>query len=127
MQTIAGHWQHFMAGCYGSIENKSPEPPVGVATATADGIEYVCAAQVSGFGELPQGCVKLTLKPAMYAVFAHDAHISELGQTYEAIWNDWFPNNGRVPAEAPNLERHNKSFDPRSGNGGVTIWIPIRN
>jgi hypothetical protein len=30
-----------------------------------------------------------------------------------------------MPTEAPGLERHNDIFDPRTGNGGVTIWIPI--
>ncbi len=27
--------------------------------------------------------------------------------------------------DAPNFERYGESFDPRSGTGGVEIWIPI--
>jgi AraC family transcriptional regulator len=126
MQTIAGQWQHFMSNCYRNVDNKLPEPPVGVTTAsTHDGLDYLCAAEVSSFGEVPKGCTKLTLAPGAYAVFAHDGHITDLRQTYDAIWNEWFPKSGKSPAETSGLERHNASFDPRTGNGGVTIWIPI--
>ncbi|MGH6887916.1 MAG: GyrI-like domain-containing protein [Rhizomicrobium sp.] len=63
--------------------------------------------------------------PATYAVFAHDGHVTQIRQSYESIRNEWFPKSGMTAAGAPSLERHNKLFDPRTGNGGVTIWIPI--
>ena len=59
------------------------------------------------------------------AVFAHNDHISTLRHTYDAIWNEWMPASGRTVAEAPSLDRHNETFDTRTGNGGVTIWIPV--
>ena len=127
MQTIAGQWQQFMADDYGDIENKLPEPPVGVTTASTDGgINYVCAAGVSDFSDVPKSCTKLTLAPATYAVFEHSAHVTELRQTYDAIWNEWLPKSGKIPSDAPGFERHNWTFDPRTGNGGLTIWLPIR-
>lgn len=126
MQTIAGQWQRFMTGPYGSISSKLAEPPVGIAISSNEqGIDYVCAAGITKFDKTPNGCVEVTLQPATYLVFAHDDHITRIRETYEAIWNDWFPRNDKVPAEAPSFERHNASFDPRTGNGGVTIWIPI--
>ena len=126
MQNIAGQWERFMSGPRGEIDHKVAEPPVGIATGSnADGIEYVCAARVKTFGPVPKDCVKLTLSPATYVVFAHDDHVTQLRETYEAIWNDWFLKSGTTPAEAPSFERHNNTFDPRTGNGGVTIWIPI--
>lgn len=127
MQTIAGQWQLFMSTHYANIENKISEPPVGITAASGDSfIDYICAAEVSSFGVPPNGCVKLSLAPTTYAVFAHDSHITELHQTYDAIWNDWFPTSGKSPSEAPGLERHNATFDPRTGHGGVTLWLPIR-
>ena len=33
--------------------------------------------------------------------------------------------SGKTPAEAPGFQRHNETFDTRTGNGGVTIWIPV--
>jgi len=111
---------------YGEIENKTADIPVGITTGGEDGdLQYVCAAQVSRFGHVPKGLVKLTLAPATYAVFAHDDHITRLHRTYVTIWNDWFPASGKAPADAPGFERHNPTFDTRSGEGGVTIWIPL--
>lgn len=127
MQNIAGQWLRFMQNFYGEIGNKLNEPPVGITTASNDeGIQYVCAAGVGTFGERPSGLADITLAPATYAVFAHDGHVTEIRDTYEAIWNDWFPKSGRAPAEAPGFERHNATFDPRTGKGGCTIWLPIK-
>lgn len=126
MQNIAGQWQTFMQTYYAGIENKISEPPVGLAVASDDeGVEYACAAGVTKFVAVQKPLVKITLEPATYAVFAHDGHVTAIRETYEAIWNDWFPTSGKTPAEKPSLERHNETFDPRTGNGGVTIWIPI--
>jgi AraC family transcriptional regulator len=126
-QNIARQWERFMSGPYGEIDHKVAEPPVGITTGSNnDGIEYVCAAGVTKFGLVPKNCIKLTLRPATYIVFAHDGHVTQIRETYEAIWNNWFPKSGKTPAEAPGFERHNDTFDPRTGRGGVTIWIPIR-
>jgi AraC family transcriptional regulator len=126
-QHIPSQWQRFMSGPYAAIEHKINSIPVGIsAAAQVDGeINYVCAAEVSRFGKIPKGLVELTLPPALYADFAHNDHITTLHKTYRAIWNDWFPASGKTPAEAPAFERHNASFDTRTGNGGVTIWIPL--
>jgi AraC family transcriptional regulator len=126
-QNIARQWERFMSGAYGDIDHKVAEPPVGITTGSNDdGIEYVCAAGVTKFGPVPKNCIKLTLQPATYVVFAHDGHVTQIRETYKTIWNNWFPKSGKTPAEAPGFERHNDTFDPRTGNGGVTIWIPIR-
>jgi AraC family transcriptional regulator len=125
-QTIAGQWQRFMSGPYHEIEQRKPGIPVGINLQDADGaMTYMCAAEVSKFGAIPKGLAKVTLAPQTYLVFAHNDHITKLDDTYEAIWNEWFPEHGKTPAEAPGFQRHNPSFDPSTGNGGVTIWIPV--
>jgi AraC family transcriptional regulator len=126
-QHIPSQWQRFMAGPYGEIENKAQPIPVGISTIGDDGADmrYVCAAEVTKFGTVPKGLVRLVLAPATYAIFAHDGHIATLQQTYVAIWNAWFAESGRIPAEAPGFERHNSDFDTRTGEGGVTVWIPL--
>jgi AraC family transcriptional regulator len=127
MQNIAAQWQRFMSGPYGEIADKISEPPVGITTGSDDeGIEYVCAAGMTKFGPMPRNCIKLMLPPATYAIFGHEGHVTQIRETYKAIWNEWFPKCGKTPAEAPSFERHNDSFDPRTGGGGVTIWFPIR-
>jgi AraC family transcriptional regulator len=126
-QYIPAQWQRFMSGPYAAIGHKTKSIPVGISMAAEiDGeLDYVCAAEVSRFGKIPQGLTKVVLPPATYAVFAHDDHITTLHKTYIAIWNDWFPASGKTPAEAAAFERHNPTFDTRTGNGGVTIWIPL--
>jgi AraC family transcriptional regulator len=85
-----------MSGPYREIDHKVAEPPVGITTGSNDdGIEYVCAAGVTKFGRVPKSCIKLTLPPATYVVFAHDGHVTQIRETYEAIWNNWFPKSGK--------------------------------
>jgi AraC family transcriptional regulator len=127
VQNIAGQWERFMSAPYLQIDHKIGEAPVGVITGSSeDGIEYTCAAGVLKFGARPKNCVEIKLAPATYAVFAHDDHVSRIRQTYAAIWSAWFAASGKTPVEVPSLERHNDTFDPRTGNGGTMIWIPIR-
>ena len=126
MQKIVGQWERFMSEFYPTINDRLAEPPVGITMQMKeDGVEYFCAAGVSKFGATPEGCTNLILKPATYAVFAHDGNVSQVPKTYAEIWSDWFPKSGKVPARAPGFERHNETFDRRTGNGGVTIWLPI--
>ncbi len=60
-----------------------------------------------------------------YAVFEHRGHVSTLFDTYAAIWNEALPEHGWVPAQAPVIERHSPSFDPDTGEGGLSLWIPL--
>ena len=123
---IPAQWQRFMRDYCARIEHRRPGIPVGVSTTDSDGgLLYVCAAEVERFGSIPEGLTALTPAPATYAVFAHDGHISRLQHSYAAIWDEWFPASGRVPAPAPGFERHNPEFDPRTGQGGVTVWIAV--
>jgi AraC family transcriptional regulator len=35
------------------------------------------------------------------------------------------PASGRLVADAPVIERHNPTFDTHTGEGGLTVWIPL--
>ena len=125
---IPSQWRRFMADFYPRIEHKSQSIPVGIMTSGAEAdsdLCYTCAVEVSRFNTTPEGLVTLAVKPASYVVFPHNRHITELTQTYTAIWNDWLPASGRKPAEAPSFEKPNATFDTRTGEGGVTLWIPL--
>lgn len=123
---IAAQWQRFMTD-YGAIPHKAQPIPVGIAANLDDdgNFDYICAAEVTCFSGMPPQFVKLNLSRQTYAVFQHRGHISTINQTVSTIWNDWLPANGKSVVEGPSLERHNPNFDPRTGNGGVTIWIPV--
>lgn len=127
LQNIASQWQRFMAR-YGEIEDKAHPIPAGVSTNLDDegNFDYACAVQVKRIGAQPEGLAQLIVPPQTYAVFRHDAHVSEIGQSFSAIWNDWIPADGKTIADGASIERHMETFDTRTGFGGVEIYIPIR-
>lgn len=118
-------WRRFMPD-FGLIENRLPIPVGVMADADDDGaFTYLAGAEVSRFGAAPAGLVRRRIEPADYAVFTHPGHISAIPKTYAAIFNDWLPAHELTAADAPVMERHQPSFDPATGLGGMKIWVPI--
>ena len=58
-------------------------------------------------------------------VFTHREHIAAIRQTWLTIFSKWLPESGYKLAEGPEFERYGEDFNPRTGSGGVEIWIPI--
>lgn len=123
---IPAQWQRFM-DFYDAIPEKLDGIPIGVTEAPDDDGEfnYVCAAEVSRFGKVPEGLRKVEIPARRYAVFEHHGHVSRLYETYSAIWNEGLASQGLMLADAPIIERHNPQFDPRTGEGGLTLWLPL--
>src|SRR5438105_2014185 len=61
-----------------------------------------------------------------YAVFTHSDHVSTIRRTVNTIWNQWLPASGLKAADAPFFERYDENFDPLTGNGGLEIWVPVK-
>jgi len=126
--TIPAQWQRFME-FYPAIPHKRDHIPIGVTySADDDGqFQYMCGAEVHRFGEgeRTRGLLHLEIPPRQYAVFEHRGHVSTIYETYRSIWSDAMPATGRSVADAPVIERHNPTFDPRTGEGGLTLWIPL--
>lgn len=124
--TIPAQWQRFME-CYGAIPHKRSHIPIGVSFGADDDgqFQYMCGAEVHRFGERTRGLVHLEIPPRPYAVFEHRGHVSTIGETYRSIWSEAMPATSRSVADAPVIERHDPSFDPRTGEGGLTLWIPL--
>jgi AraC family transcriptional regulator len=123
---IPAQWQRFME-VYPAIPHKRERIPIGVNYGADDDgqFQYLCGAEVHRFGERPRGLVHLEIPARQYAVFEHRGHVSTIYETYRSIWSDALPATGRSVADAPVIERHNPTFDPRSGEGGLTLWIPL--
>lgn len=126
-QAIAAQWQEFMQ-MFSEIQAADASVPLGVSANMDDEgwFDYTCAVPVTTSEGAPKALHKLKLPKQRYVVFVHDEHISKLPETYAAIWNEWFPSQGRRPSEGATLERHGKSFNPRTGLGGVEVLIPVR-
>jgi AraC family transcriptional regulator len=130
-ETVIGipiQWQTFMETHYGHIPHRVRGIPIGVQMPADDdgAFDYVCAAEVTAFDDAaPRELVRVEIPARRYAVFEHREHASTIFETYSAIWNEGLNEHGLVPAHAPTLERHSPSFDPETGEGGVSLWIPL--
>lgn len=123
---IPAQWRQFMER-FGTIPHRLGHIPVGVQySADEEGqFQYLCGALVHRFGEAQRGLLQLEIPPRQYAVFEHRGHVATIFETYRAIWSEAMPATGRSVADAPVIERHNPTFDPRTGEGGLTLWIPL--
>ena len=89
--------------------------------------DHICGVEVGDFSKLPAEWSRIRIAPRRYAVFTHRGHISGIRGTWATIWNKALPESGYQLADAPDFERYDENFDPRTGMGGVEIWIPIQN
>jgi AraC family transcriptional regulator len=95
-----------------------------------DGVDYLVGVEVSNSSDLPVEFSVASIPVQKYAVFSHREHVSRLYETLDAI-DKWLPGSGLEVAcestEAPNFfERYSEEFDPRTGMGGMSVWIPIK-
>jgi AraC family transcriptional regulator len=125
-KAIPAQWQRF-APHFGNVPGQLGRTAYGVCCNTdEDGnFDYICGVEVASFSDLPPDLSRVRVPAQRYAVFSHRDHISTIRRTVNTIWNRWLPDSGHEVADAPNFERYGESFDPRSGTGGVEIWIPI--
>ncbi|MEM9421891.1 MAG: GyrI-like domain-containing protein [Pseudomonadota bacterium] len=109
------------------IPDRLPGPQSGIICQATPGesMEYMCAVEVKSFDNFPKGMGKLNVPPATYAIFTHDGVAADLHQTWRAIWEEWLPKSGYNPANSPDFERYDDTFDPKTGTGGIEIWFPI--
>jgi AraC family transcriptional regulator len=105
-----------------------PEPEVyyGVCYNNSDdGFDYLCGTEVGNGLTGPAEFTVLDVPSQTYAVFTHTGHISGIGHAWGQIWHHHLPQSGLTVVPAPFYERYGPEFDPESGNGEVTIWVPV--
>jgi AraC family transcriptional regulator len=123
---IPDQWQRFVP-YLGSIPGQVGRVAYGVVYNfdRESNFDYLCGVEVAGSPVLPRGMTTLSLPPQKYAVFTHRGHIAGIRSTIAAIWSQWFPESGHKALEAPTLERYGPEFDPKTGMGGIEIWVPV--
>jgi AraC family transcriptional regulator len=124
---IPGQWHRFGQ----SVENipgRIGKVAYGVCCNGDDAgnFDYIAGVEVSDFSDLPREFSSVRIPEQRYAVFTHRDHISTIRRTVNTIWNQWLPASGLKAADAPNFERYDENFDPLTGNGGLEIWIPVK-
>jgi AraC family transcriptional regulator len=124
---IPGQWQRFHHKV-DEIPDRVGKIAYGVCCNGDDSgnFDYIAGVEVSDFSDLPREFGRVRIPEQRYAVFSHKDHISTIRRTVNTIWNHWLPASGLKAADAPSFERYDENFDPMTGNGGLEIWVPIR-
>ena len=121
--SIPSQWQRLLGECPGA-------GPIayGVCCNSDDAcnFDYIAGVEVTDFSDLPREFQSVRIPEQRYAVFTHADHISTIRRTVNTIWNHWLPESDMKAADAPNFERYDEKFDSTTGNGGLEIWIPVR-
>ena len=124
---IPALWQRF-APHIGHIPGQVGNTTYGVCCNGDDegNFDYVAGVEVTDFSALPAEFSRVRIPAQKYAVFSHREHVATIRRTVATIWNKWLPESGHEVADAPNFELYDQRFDPRSGMGGLEIWLPIK-
>lgn len=124
---IPAQWQRF-SPWLGNIPGQVGRVAYGVRCNNdeAGSMDYICGVEVSGFGALPPELSRLRIPEQKYAIFRHADHISRIRSTWHTIFSQWLPESGHEFADAPDFERYGETFDPHTGTGDVTIWVPLK-
>jgi AraC family transcriptional regulator len=124
---IPNQWQQFNQKV-GDIPDRVGNLAYGVCCNSDDSgnFDYIAGVEVSDFSDLPRAFSRVRIPEQRYVVFSHTEHISTIRRTITAIWNQWLPQSGLKVADAPNFERYDDKFDPSTGNGGLEIWVPVK-
>ena len=87
---------------------------------------YTACCSVTDFTDLPQEFSPIIIPSQYYAVFPHNAHISEIRKTISAAF-DWLPTSNYKHAEQSVhfFEKYLEDYDPAVEIGGVEIWLPV--
>jgi predicted transcriptional regulator YdeE len=125
-RNIPAQWNRFVPHL-GKIPGQSAQHSFGVCWnyKPERGFDYLSGVEVSATDGLPAGFTHVRLPQQRYAVFEHRDHVSSIGQTIDAIWTKWAPDCGLKLANSPCFERYTEEFDPKTGVGGIEIWIPL--
>jgi AraC family transcriptional regulator len=126
MTGVPALWQSF-GQHIGAIPGEVPGVAYGVCyNADRDSFDYLCGVEVQSSLGLPRGFSVLELPPNHYAIFHHSGHISDIQAIMRAIFSDWLPISGHQAAAAPVFERYGQEFNPRTGEGGFDIYVPLK-
>jgi AraC family transcriptional regulator len=126
-KAIPAQWQRFVP-YIGNITGQVGWTAYGVRHNCDEdsNFDYTAGVEVASFSQLPPEFGRVRIPAQRYAVFSHADHVSAIRRTIVTIWNKWLPESGLQVADAPDFERYGESFDPRTGIGGLEIWIPIK-
>jgi AraC family transcriptional regulator len=129
MAGIPALWQAFQP-YIGAIHGQRGAAAYGLAgrmAADGDSFFYLAGVEVADLSDLDDGFTGIRLPAQRWAVFSHTGHVTTIASTIDTIFAEALPAAGLTHGEMPDLlERYDEGFDPRSGEGGFEIWVPVK-
>lgn len=132
MSNIADIWRRF-APHIGKVPGQAGRITWGVISnfTNVEAFDYMAAVELSPYAGLPPNLDILTIPALTYAIFPHFGHVSGLKETIDTIWRDWQPSSPRAmklpPPGIPSLlERYGETFNHKTGEGVVQVWVPVQ-
>jgi len=124
---IPSQWNTFLPHL-GHIDGQIGNVAYGVIYNSDDSgnYDYICGVAVREFPSHPAEFTRLRIPPQSYAVFEHRSHVSEIANTWKAIWEQGLSGAGFQASDGPAFERYDQRFDGRTGLGGFEIWVPVK-
>jgi AraC family transcriptional regulator len=119
-------WQRFVP-LFDSVAGRIGYVTYGVVfNPDVESFEYLAGVEVASLDAISSDLRGLRIPAQTYAVFVHRGHISGLRATMSAIWSVRLPASAYESVDAPVYERYDDAFNPKTGEGEVEIWIPVR-
>jgi AraC family transcriptional regulator len=125
-EEIPALWQEFMAqqpSRFAQAENSER----GLCIGGEQGTEYVAAVQITPGTPLPHEWFEFPIPAAHFEVFPHNEPVWRLRETIEAIFAPGGLTHEHHPVnKLAFFEQYTAEFDPHTGLGGMSIWVPVR-
>jgi len=126
-QDIPQLWEKFLPWL-GKVPGQIDEVTYGVCCNPdgQGGFEYIAGVEINRLDDLPEQYRWIEIQAGSYAVFEHKGPLKNLPDTFQYIWKEWLPQSGCQAADEPEFERYSEDFNPRTGEGSLEIWIPLK-
>ena len=121
---IPEQWQRFA----GIARDAGARTSYGVVQPAPSGFVYWTAiARPDATGVPAIGLDEITIDAAEFVVVHHVGNVAQLPATLDAVHTTLFPKlSARIVENVGFLERYGPGFDPKTGNGGIDILIPLK-
>lgn len=88
--------------------------------------EKWAAIAVSKVEQIPEGMETLTVPEGLYAVFPYKGKPSEIKDTFQYIYGQWFPNSDYEMDERPYFALMGAAYKGEHPESEEEFWVPIK-
>ncbi len=123
---IKDAWDRFQAKSR-EIENAVQWIAYGVQYFDGHGFHYIAGGKVTKLGKIPENFVSCHIEAHEYARFTHVGPASTLGDSYNYIKEEFFPNHPKLTIAPKHVwyEYYDQRFKPDAEDSELDIFVPI--